>query len=92
MTNTLYPCKDCLLVTVCKVTCPLVKYNSLKYTIERVVKDKKCCYCGGKIIFRRRLHDNLEIQLKCTVCQCNDLIKASIFKSYGGKMEEVILF
>jgi len=93
MTSPPFPCRECLVLTVCRYTCDMVReYKDDPFlSLEWIVKNKACCYCSHPVTFSRKLHNLSTIHIKCTVCKCLDLIRRELFTQFGGHPEDVIL-
>jgi len=62
-----YPCKECLLITICSELCSHVLKLLAIHTFDvKHDKDIECILCGNKLCLRQINH--VDKELKCTVC------------------------
>jgi len=69
---TQYPCKGCLLITICSELCSHVLKLLSIYTFDvKHDKDIECILCGNKLYLRQitsTIPYHVDEELKCTVC------------------------
>jgi len=66
-----YPCKDCLIVSICKTLSPVMCKNLdyiSTFEILNYIKIKTCIYCGGNTIINRHLSHNDLYKVLCDTC------------------------
>jgi len=70
MTNTLYPCKDCLFIITCDTLCDYAQKFDM--SITKIKMTGRCPYCGNKIKYSK--YGTAGQKVECIMCRFSWII------------------